>query len=105
MVFPLSGRSLGVNLLRMPFFKDDKPVCTEAEYLSERGGDKFPYQTKEHVSYEELSPMMDADIRQKFPKVGWLPGSPLRCIFMDICFQLLPMVRNQGRLNCQKREC
>ena len=84
MVFPLSGRSLGVNLLRLPYFKEDKPVCTEAEYLSERGGDKFPYKAAETVSYEEVGPMMDADIRQKFPKVSC--GTTKK--FIKMCYSM-----------------
>lgn len=69
MVSPLSGRSLGVNLLGMSYFKEDEPVCTEAEFLSERGGNTFPYETGQQVSYQVICPMMGPEIRQKFPKV------------------------------------
>ena len=70
MVFPLSLRSLGVNLLGMSYFKEGQPVCTEADFLSERGAfNKFPYISGEQASYSVIVPMMDPEIRQKFPKV------------------------------------
>lgn len=70
MVSPLSFRSLGVNLLGMSYFVEGKPVCTEAEYLSERGGDKFPYTVGEQATYAVIGPTMDPEIRQKFPVVS-----------------------------------
>jgi hypothetical protein len=68
MVFPLSVRSLTVNLFGRPYFVEGKPVCTKTDFLSELGGN-FPFISGEQASYAVLCPMMDAEIRAKFPKV------------------------------------
>jgi hypothetical protein len=77
MMFHMSFRSLGVNLLGLPYFVNGKPVCDQTDFLYERGG-KFQFISGEQSSYAVLCPAMDAEIRAKFPKV--LPNEHCRSI-------------------------